>query len=397
MPSLVAKQIASYAQRSSLIRKMFETGLKLKAQYGAQAVCDFSLGNPDLPAPAAVARALEKVLREADRPGAFGYGPNAGMPAARERVAAHLAAEQGVPVTPQDVILTCGAAGAINALFRAVLDPGDEVLVPAPYFAEYAFYAENFNGVFKTVETGEDFSLDFDALDRAVTPKTKVLLINTPNNPTGRIYSQKELEALAELLERKRRECGHPVLLVSDEPYRALAYDGVCVPPLLPLYPWTVVLNSFSKTLSLPGERIGYAALAPQMPEKEDLMAALTMTNRILGFVNAPIIGQTIITTAIESRVDVAAYARRRDLMARVLRKTGYSFFMPEGGFYFFPKAPGGDDRAFIERLREELVLGVPGSGFGRAGYFRLAFCVSEDVIERSKEGFRKARAAFEA
>ena len=397
MSSVVSKQISSYTERASWIRKMFETGMQLKQKHGNDAVFDFSIGNPDLPAPPAVAEGLRKVLEKAGEPFAFGYIPNAGSPWAREAVARHVEKEQGVSITKDEIILTCGAAGAINALFRAVLNPGEEVLVPAPFFAEYCFYVENFQGVFKTAPTNPDtFDLDLAAMEAAITPKTKVVLINTPNNPTGQIYSEKTLRELADLLRRKSAEYGRPILLAADEPYRTLAYDHASVPSLLPLYSQTIVLNSFSKSLSMAGERIGYVALSPDMPERQELAAAILMTNRILGFVNLPVIGQSIMVAALESKVNVDIYERRRNLMAKILEDAGYSFVMPKGGFYFFPKAPGGDDIAFIRKLQEELVLGVPGTGFGCPGYFRLAFCVDESVIQNAAEGFKKAIRHFE-
>lgn len=398
MSFIVSKQINSYAERASWIRKMFETGMQLKQKYGKDAVFDFSLGNPDLPAPPAVAEGLKEILKKAGDSFTFGYIPNAGSPWAREAVAEHVAKEQGVPITKDEIILTCGAAGGINAMFRAVLNPGEEVLVPAPFFAEYCFYVENFQGVFKTAPTKPDtFDLDIEAMESAITPKTKVVLINTPNNPTGQIYSEKTLRELADLLRRKNAEYGHPILLAADEPYRTLAYDQAPVPSLLPLYSHTIVLNSFSKSLSMPGERIGYVAISPDMPERQELAAAISMTNRILGFVNMPVIGQSIMVSALGSKVNVDLYERRRNLMAKILKDAGYSFVMPKGGFYFFPKAPGGNDIEFVHRLQEELVLGVPGTGFGCPGYFRLAFCVDESVIQNAAEGFNKAIRHFES
>jgi aspartate aminotransferase len=391
--SVLAPQIELYLERSSWIRKMFETGAELKAAHGADAVCDFSLGNPDLAPPEAVFSTLRE-LAEGDQ--RFGYMPNPGYPEARAALARYLSQEQSTAVTAQDVILTCGAAGALNCFFRAVLTPGDEVLCPAPFFVEYGFYAENHGGVLRPVPSRpEDFSLDLEAMSAAITAKTRVVLVNSPNNPTGKIYSEAELRALTELLTRKSREIGRRIFLLADEPYRFLTFDGHHVPSLLPLYPDTVVLSSFSKSLALAGERIGYALINPAMPGREELMAGLALTNRILGFVNAPAIGQRLMQQALGAQVDVELYARRRKAMQEVLIGAGISFFPPQGSFYFFPQAPGGDDVAFVQALQEELILAVPGRGFGTPGYIRLAFCVDEAVIRRSADGFKRAVARF--
>lgn len=380
-------------ERASWIRKMFEAGIILKQQYGEDAVCDFSLGNPDLPAPAAVGDGLRAMADRAGEPFAFGYMPNGGYAWARQKLAAHLSAEQGVSLTGDDVVLTCGAAGGLNAFFRAVLDEGDEVLSMAPYFVEYGFYVENHGGVFRTVKTLPDtFGLDLDAIELAMTPRTRAVIINSPNNPTGAVYSRAELEGLADILARASARNGRPVFLIADEPYRFLAFDGAEVPSVLPLYDHSLVVSSFSKNLSLAGERLGYIALSPRMENRGKLAAGLLLTNRILGFVNPPVVGQHIMAAALGAQVDASIYARRRDVMAEVLTEAGYDFQMPHGAFYFFPKAPGGDDVTFVSRLMEERILAVPGSGFGGPGHFRLTFCVDETIIRRAAEGFRRAR-----
>lgn len=392
--SILSHSVAGYLDHASWIRRMFEAGGQLKARYGADNVYDFSLGNPDLPAPSAVAHGLRAFAAHAGEPFAFGYMPNGGFAWAREKLAAHLSKEQGVPLKADQVILGCGAAGVLNAFLRAVIDPGEEMLAFAPYFVEYGFYVANHGGSLRAVMSHkDDFRPDLAALEAAIGPKTRVVLINSPNNPTGVIYSREDLTALAELLENKSQEYGRPIWLVADEPYRFLAYDGVEVPSVLPLYPYAVVVSSFSKCLSLPGERVGYAAVSPRLPEAEELMAGLTLTNRILGFVNPPVVGQHLMAAALDSQVDLAVYAARRKAMAQVLTEAGYDFLMPAGAFYFFPKAPGGDDVAFVNALVEERVLAVPGSGFGCPGYFRLAFCVDESVIRNAAEGFARARA----
>lgn len=375
---------------------MFELGSQLKAKHGADNVYDFSLGNPDLPAPPAVGEALEEFAKHTHEPFAFGYMPNGGFPWLREKLATHLSSEQNVKLTADDVILTCGAAGALNVFLRAILEPGDEIITFAPYFVEYGFYCENHGGTLTPVATKKNsFSLDLGALEQVISPRTRVVLINSPNNPTGVIYSQSELVALANLLENKSQEYGKPIWLVADEPYRFLAYDGAHVPSVLPLYAYAVAISSLSKNMSLPGERIGYIALSPRLREKQELMAGLILANRILGFVNPPVIGQHILAGALGSNVDISIYANRRKAMARVLTDAGIEFNMPGGAFYFFPKAPGGDDIEFVNRLLEERILAVPGSGFGYPGHFRLAFCVNENIINAAAPGFARAAAAY--
>ena len=390
--TLLTEQISGYIEKSSWIRKMFESGIALKQQYGEEAVCDFSLGNPDVPAPAMVGDILKDLSAKADQPFTFGYMPNGGFPWARQIIADLVKKEQDVQVTADEVLITCGAAGAMNAFFRATLEPNDEVVAVAPFFVEYGFYVSNHQGVFKTAMSKADtFELDLDALDAAITPKTRAVIINSPNNPTGAVYNKTELEALATLLEEKSAKAGRPIFLISDEPYRFLAFDGVEVPSVLPLYDHAVVLSSFSKNLSLAGERVGYICLSPRMEGREKLMAGLMLTNRILGFVNPPVIGQHLLKAALNAQVDASIYEARRNAMAKVLNDAGYEYLMPKGAFYFFPKAPGGDDVAFCQKLMDEKILAVPGSGFGGPGYFRLTFCVGEEVINRSAEGFKRA------
>jgi aspartate aminotransferase len=393
---ILCSQVEGYLAKSSWIRRMFETGIELKKKYGAENVYDFSLGNPDLAPPAVVAEGLRELADAADKPFAFGYMPNAGYPQVRQRLAEIVSTEQGVPVAAENLVVTCGAAGGINALFRAVLEPGDEVLCPAPYFVEYGFYAENHRGVLKTVPSKPlTFELDLKLLAAAITGRTRCVLINSPNNPTGRIYTLDELGQLSEILRQASARTGRPILLVSDEPYRFLAYDGAQVPAIFPLYEHSVVISSFSKNLALAGERVGYVAVNPAMPEGDRLLAGVILTNRILGFVNAPAVGQKLLAKALGHEVDASVYACRRDAMAEVLRQAGLQFSLPQGAFYFFPRIPkGGDDAAFVGLLMQEQILAVPGSGFGYPGYFRLAFCVDEATIRGAAPGFGRAVAA---
>ena len=392
----VTNQIRESMAGSSWIRKMFEKGLELKRKHGADAVCDFSLGNPDVPPPAKTKVVLEAIATEAVKPLGLGYCPNAGIPAVREAIAGYLSRQQQTPVSAANVVMTVGAAGALVSFFRAVIEPGDEVICPAPYFVEYGSYCGHFGGVLKPVPSiaAEGFRPDLAAIEAAITPKTRALLVNSPNNPTGCIYSEDDVRRLAALVDKvnaARGEEGRPLFLLSDEPYRAFAYDGAVVPPVLPLTPYAVVLGSFSKTLSLAGERIGYLAVGPSMPDGDTLVNAVTLTNRTLGFVNAPVIGQRLAMALLDETVDLEIYDRRRKLMAKVLADAGVEFTMPRGAFYFFPKAPGGDDLAFVDALQDELILVVPGRGFGMAGFVRLSCSVDEKIIARSAEGFKRA------
>jgi len=393
---MISRNIESQMQRSSWIRKMFEKGAELKQQFGAGNVFDFSLGNPDIPPPANTRATLIELADQLSGPLGMGYCPNAGLPVFREALAAMLTQEQQVDLSAAQVVVTCGAAGAITAFFRAVLEPGDEVICPAPYFVEYGSYCGHFGGVLKAVPSlAPDFRLDLAAIKGALTEQTRVVLINSPNNPTGCVYSQAELSALGDWINRVNLDRERPVYLVSDEPYRFLAYDGVVVPPVLPLSPFALVLGSFSKKLSIPGERIGYIAANPQMPDVQILINAVTLTNRTLGFVNAPVIGQRMALKMLDAGVDLSIYLRRRNAMAAVLKAAGISFALPKGAFYFFPEAPGGDDIRFVAALLERNILAVPGTGFGYPGYFRLAFSIDEDVIQRSAPAFKETVAAY--
>ena len=396
----VTNEFQDAAGKSSFIRKMFEKGLELKQKYGADAVCDFSLGNPDVPPPAAARAALCKIADDAVQPLGLGYCPNAGIPAVRARMADYLSRQQGLTLTANDLVMTVGAASALVCFFRATIAEGDEVIVPSPYFVEYGNYCGHFGGVLRPVPTREDFTLDLEAIAAAVSPRTRAILVNSPNNPTGAVYSRAELEALAALVEKvnaARGEKGErPLFILSDEPYRAFAYDGAEVPAILPMTKFAVVVGSFSKTLSLAGERIGYLAVNPALTQLDGgtLMSTLILVNRTLGSVNAPVIGQKLAAALCDSTVDLAIYKRRRDLMAKVLTDAGISFTMPRGAFYFFPKAPGGDDAKFVDALLKERILAVPGAGFGRAGYIRLSCSVDEKIIARSAEGFKRAAEA---
>lgn len=396
---LLSGDIEKAMGSSSFIRKMFEKGIELKKKFGEDAVFDFSLGNPDVPPPAKTKVELERIAAEAVKPLGLGYCPNAGIASVREAMAAYLSRQQNADVGPDNVVMTVGAAGAMVSFFRAVIEPGDEIITPAPYFVEYGSYCGHFGGVLKPVPSiPPTFRPDVSAIAAAVTPRTRAVIVNSPNNPTGCIYSAEDMQAIAAVVEaenRKRGEDGRPLYLLSDEPYRAFAFDGAVVPPVLPLTKWACVLGSFSKTLSLAGERIGYFTASPAMPERQKLVSAVTLTNRTLGFVNAPVIGQRLAAALLNETVDLEVYDRRRRLMAKVLSDAGVEFEMPKGAFYFFAKSPVADDKVFVDALLKENVLVVPGSGFGYAGYVRLSCSVDEKIIANSADGFKRAMASF--
>jgi aspartate aminotransferase len=390
----IAKHIESIITKSSWIRKMFEEGARLKAEHGAKNVFDFSLGNPNVQPP----EKFRKVL--ADTVNSLGYGDhaymsNTGYPHVRKAVANYLSGEQGAPVTENEVIMTCGAAGALNIILKTILDPGDEVITPAPCFVEYGFYAGNHGGVLKTAPTNKDFSLDLNALSSAITEKTKAVLINSPNNPTGQIYSKESLIELGKLLTEKSKKYGKTIYLLSDEPYRKIIYDNGKMPGIFTCYRETIIATSYSKDISIPGERIGFAAVNPAATYKDALLGGMALANRILGFVNAPALMQRVVASMQGESVDVSEYARKRELLCSGLAECGYKFVKPPGAFYLFPETPIEDDVKFVMALQEELILVVPGSGFMGPGHFRIAFCVDDETIINAMPGFKKVFKKF--
>jgi len=385
----VSKKIGDFIEKSSWIRKMFEEGARLKQEHGSGNVFDFSLGNPNLDPSPAVKKAIVEAAGDAS-PGIHGYMPNSGFPFTRAAVAARINEAEGVDLDENWIVMTVGAGGALNVALKAILNQGDEVIVPKPYFVEYVFYADNHGGKAVLVPTRDDFSLDLEAIETAVNSKTAAVLVNSPNNPTGKVYTEKEILGLGELLERKSKEIGRTIVLVSDEPYRAITYDGVEVPSILKSYKHSIEVSSFSKDLSLAGERLGYVALNPAMDNAPRTMEGLVLCNRILGFVNAPALIQRAVKDVLTDVVDVNVYRRRRDRLHSSLTSFGYECVKPEGAFYLFPKSPLEDDVAFVARLQKKLILTVPGTGFGGPGYFRISYCVSDETIEGSLAGFEE-------
>jgi aspartate aminotransferase len=379
----ISQSIAGQLERASWIRRMFEIGIELRHSRGAENVFDFSLGNPEVEPPAAVIGALRRVVEE-NRPHSHGYMPNAGYPEVRAQLARRLAASTGLPFAAEHLIMTSGAAGAINTVLKSILDPGDEVIVLNPCFPEYRFYIENHGGRVVLVETTADFLPDPERIAAAVTPRTKALILNSPNNPTGRLYPAAVLRELNAIVR-------DPLLAISDEPYRPIVYDRVAPPDTLALIDRSVLAWSWSKAMAIAGERIGYLCVSPRLKEAAALANACTFAHRILGFINAPAIWQRVVGIEPEATVDVSLYQAKRDRLCGALQAMGYDAPRPEGSFYVFPRTPIPDDVAFIRALQEEGILAVPGSGFGRSGYMRLSLTISSSEIERSLPGFERA------
>lgn len=390
----VSRKIKGFMENSSWIRKMFETGTELKARHGAENVFDFSLGNPNVPPPASFQQALEEAVRET-APNKHGYMPNGGYPHVRRSVAEFVSRRHAVAATADDIVMTVGAGGGLNAVIKAIVDPGDEVLAMIPYFVEYGFYADNHGAALTLASTTDEFDLDMAAIEKALTPRTSVVIINSPNNPTGAVYPASTIAALGELLTRKSEEYGRTIYLVSDEPYTAIVYEGTEVPSVFSHYRNSIIVTSYSKDLSIPGERIGYAVVHPDIDDHGNLVGGIILCNRILGFVNAPALMQRVVAKLQGETVDIAEYARKRELICDGLERLGYEFVKPKGTFYLMPKAPGGDDVAFVQALQNELVLAVPGSGFGLPGHFRLSFCVADETITGAMPGFERAIAGY--
>ena len=395
MKSTVSERIKSLLENPNVgaIRKMFEDGAALKAKYGAENVFDFSLGNPDLEPPSELVNAVKETALST-LAGRHGYMQNSGYEQTRKAMAEKTSLEQEVKVDFSNIIMSCGAAGAINTILKAVLNPDDEVIVPCPYFAEYDHYIANHSGIIRCVKTKDDFSLDIEAIKSSCTPKTAAIIINSPNNPTGRVYTKDEIRSLADALHEMQDKCGRLPFIISDEPYRAIVYDGKKVSPIFPIYENAAVVTSFAKNLSIPGERIGYIAINPACTEAAKLTEACTFCTRILGYVNAPAFFQKVIAKSWNAQCDYSPYKKRRNLIMSVMDYAGLQYQIPDGAFYLFVRVPArwnGDDIAFTSHLKQFNILCVPGTSFGTSGWFRIAFCVPENTILNSKEAFYKA------
>ncbi|MGE5397168.1 MAG: pyridoxal phosphate-dependent aminotransferase [Chitinophagales bacterium] len=391
---MISEQIKNDLSNSSWIRAMFEEGERLRQIYGADKVFDFSLGNPDYEPPEIVQENLKNLIT-GQVEGLHRYTSNAGYTDVREKIAGQIKDETGLPFTSGNIIMTCGAAGGLNVLFKAILNPGDEVAIFSPFFVEYRFYAQNHGGKCVIVPPGPDFQPDPQALEQRITPACKAIILNSPNNPSGVVYSREVLEALAGVIDKKEKEYNTEILVISDEPYSKLLYDGVQLPNLMNIFKNCAIVNSFSKSLALPGERIGYIAISPKIEDTSMLMAAMVFANRTLGYVNAPSLFQKLVAMSLDQRPDTDEYQKRRDLLYNHLINLGFECVKPRGAFYLFPRSPIADDVEFVKQAVKYNLLLVPGTGFACPGYFRIAYCVSINTIQNSFPAFDKLAAEF--
>lgn len=387
---MLSRNINEKIAKSSWIRAMFEEGAKLRKIYGADKVYDFSLGNPDYEPPAEVKTALKNYVCGANT-GLHRYMSNAGFPDVREKIAKKLSEESHLPLTQENIIITSGAAGGLNVVLKSILNPADEVIVLAPYFVEYLFYIENHGGKPVVVQTDLDtFEPSLEMLEQSITAKCKAIIINSPNNPTGVIYNAEKLNKLSSLLERKEQEFNTKILVISDEPYSKIVYDGAEVPNILNIFKHSVIVNSYSKSLAVPGERIGYIAVNPSIEKADLLINGMIFAHRTLGFVNAPALFQRVIGDSLDASVNTDEYKKRRDFLFSNLTKLGFTCVKPQGAFYLFPQSLIPDDIEFVKRALKYNLLLVPGSGFGCPGHFRIAYCVDFESIKNSIPAFKK-------
>ena len=393
---MISEKMKPLVSNNSAIRVMFEEGKRLAGIYGAENVFDFSIGNPNVPAPEAVNRAIREILEEEPSTFVHGYMSNAGYEDVREAVAQSINRKFHTSLEGRNIIMTAGAADGLNAILKCLLNPGDEVIVFAPYFLEYGNYTANYDGKLVVIPPNPpDFQPDLQCLKEKITDRTKAVIINTPHNPTGVIYSEETIRSLAKVLEDKQKEIGHPIVLISDEPYRELAYDGADVPYITGYYDNTVVCYSFSKSLSLAGERIGYLVIPDAVEDSGELLQAAVIANRVLGYVNAPSLMQRVILRCVDEEADVAYYERNRNLLYTGLIACGFNCIRPQGAFYLFLKSPEPDEKKFCEAAKKYNILMVPGSSFACPGYVRISYCVSYEKIERALPAFKKLAAEY--
>ena len=380
---MIAEKMKGMVANSSAIRAMFEEGNRLAEIYGAENVYDFSLGNPNVPAPQAVKQAMIELLDESDPVVLHGYtNSNSGYADVRQTVAESVNERFGTAFTGENIVMTVGAAGGLNVIFKTLLNPGDEVIAFAPYFGEYRSYTNNYDGVLVEISPNtENFQPKLEEFEEKITPKTKIVIVNTPNNPTGVVYSEETIRKMTEIMEAKQKEYGTDIYLVSDEPYRELAYDGVEVPYLTKYYNNTIIGYSYSKSLSLPGERIGYLVIPDEVADSDDVKSAANVATRILGFVNAPTLQQKVVAKCINEKTDLTFYNRNRETLYNGLIDCGFECIKPQGAFYLFVKSPVENEKAFCEEAKKLHILMVPGSSFACPGYVRLAYCVSYETI----------------
>lgn len=387
---MIAERLKPLMANNSAVRQMFEEGNKLRAKYGKENVFDFSLGNPDAPVPAEINQAIKDIVDETPVMELHGYMSNAGYEDVRETIAQHLNKLHGTEFTKGNILMTVGAASALNVALKTILNPGEEVVVFAPYFLEYNWYVKNYDGVVVPCQTDENFMPDMAKLEECITENTRALLINSPNNPTGVIYPEETIKEIAAVLDKKQKEYNNTIFLIADEPYRELAYDGVDVPYVTKYYDNTFVVYSYSKSLSLPGERIGYLVIPPKMEDSEFVFETATAVNRISGAVNAPAIQQKLIGRCVDAKVNLDYYDRNRKTLYEGLTACGFECVMPQGAFYLFVKSPVEDAAEFCSAAKKYNILMVNGASFMAPGYVRLAYCVSYETIENSMAGFKK-------
>lgn len=394
---MISKKMENMVANSSAIRAMFEEGNRLAKLYGPENVFDFSLGNPNVPAPEAVKKAIIDLVNEEDSLVLHGYtNSNAGYEDVRQAIAESLNERFGTAFSAKNITMTVGAAGGLNVILKTLLNPGDEVIVFAPYFGEYRSYVNNYDGVLVEISPNTvDFQPKLDEFEAKITEKTKAVIVNTPNNPTGVVYSEETIQKLAAILEKKQKEFGTDIYLISDEPYRELAYDGVEVPWLTNYYASTIVGYSYSKSLSLPGERIGYLVIPDEAADSENLISAANVATRILGFVNAPTLQQKVVARCLNEKTDLSFYNRNRETLYNGLLECGFECIKPEGAFYLFMKSPVEDEKAFCAAAKKYNILLVAGSSFGCPGYVRIAYCVAYDTIVNSLPKFKELVAEY--
>lgn len=385
----ISKQIEKSIEGSSWIRQMFEKGIELKKQFGEDKVCDLTLGNPVFEPPVKVKEVLGSLIKE-EQPGVHRYMPNPGFPDTRNYIAQNLSEETGLEFTTADITMSVGAGGGLNVVLRTICNPGDEIIVFNPYFVEYGAYASNHGANIKVVETKEDFHLDFAALRDAFSPETRAIIVNSPNNPTGVVYSKDELQELSKLIDEMSDKFGRTITLISDEPYKRIVYDGVKVPSVFNICSESMVVYSYSKDLALPGERIGYIAVSPKTKDRSLVLQGIAIATRILGFVNAPALMQRILPEVGDAMVALDTYQKNRDLLYNHLIREGFKCVKPEGAFYLFPESPIENDVDFVNEAQKLNLLLTPGTGFGKPGFFRIAYCFETEVIQRSLPLFTK-------
>ena len=386
----ISHKVSTAMSQGSWIRKMFEEGIELKQKYGAENIFDLSIGNPVMNPPKQFFEELMKIA-QAPISGMHRYMPNAGLTNTRAAVASQKSLETGLAFTYEDIIMTCGAAGALNVVLKSILDPDDEIVIFAPYFVDYEFYTSNHGGVCKIVPPAEGFFPDMDALKESINEKTRGVLINSPNNPSGIVYSAEVISEIAQIIISKEKEFGIEIFLINDEPYKKIIFDEIVFTDIFQYHKRTIVATSYSKDLAIPGERIGYIAVNPNCNDKKNLMGALVFCNRVLGFINAPALMQHIVTNLQATTIDVDSYQRKRDFLYRSLINMGYDVVNPQAAFYMFPRSPIKDDVEFVQILKKHKVLTVPGVGFGLEGFFRISYCLEDEILEGSLPGLHAA------